>query len=159
MRKIIFFITIIAIVVAGCRKNKKECIGDKFQIQPFLERFGKFSCGNNDEEYTYIFSKKVQIDSLSPNCSYRQIAFPLEETDMRYIIMGKISYHIKDTFQTMIFKDTCLKTLTYEVNMIQRDTTKVSFYPLGATISMFCSVENVPSDYEVEVKYKYVPLE
>lgn len=77
---------------------------------------------------------------------------------MLYIIFGKLSYHLQDTFETKILKDNCSKKVIYEINMIQKDTTRVSFYPDGAIITNFCSVENIPADYQVEVKYKYVPL-
>ena len=160
MRKIIFFITIIAIVVAGCRKNKNECVGNAFGVNPFVERFYVFWCNNDDAEYTYIFTNKEQIDSLNPVCFFTApIAFPIDEKNMRYFILGRLSYYERDTFQTSILKDSCSKKLVYEVNMIQRDTAYYFPDQRGGILSMFCSVENVPSDYEVEVKYKYVPLE
>ena len=138
--------------------DKNNCKGLAFQINPFTQRFGKFSCGSNDYEYTYIFNSSKQIDSLVPTCRLRNTAFPIDETNMKYLILGRLSYYRGDTFQTNLLKDTCLKTLTYEVNMIQRDTTRPSFYPQGGVRSMYCAVENIPSDYKVEMKYKYVPL-
>ena len=83
------------------------------------------------------------------------MAFPVDETDFAYIMFGKMSYFRYDTFQTALFKDTCAKKLVYQVDMIQRDTTHRQF--VGA-LTMFCSVENIPADYQVEVKYTYVPL-
>ena len=44
----------------------------------------------------------------------------------------------------------------YSISLIQRDTTVLSNG--GAVKGIFCTVENIPADYEVEVKYKYVPL-
>lgn len=100
--------------------------------------------------------RKSQIDSLT-DCTFSPpVAFPVDETDFVYIMFGKMSYYYKDTFQTAVFKDTCLKKVTYEVNMIQRYKTLESNG--GGVRSMFCSLENIPADYQVEVKYKYVPL-
>jgi hypothetical protein len=155
MTKTITVFTLAIIMLYACRKKEDACKSVNVKINPFLERYSNFECQNNNE-YTYIFSSKSQIDSLSPTCSYRQIAFPIDETDMRYIIVGRISYHFKDTIQTIIMKDSCLKILTYEVNMVQRDT---SLWQFPGVMSMFCSVTNIPPDYQVEVKYKYVPLE
>ncbi len=155
--KIIFFITIIAFAVVGCRKNKEVCVGDAFGVNPFVERFFVFKCNNNDTEYTYTFTNREQIDSLKPVCFFTApIAFPVDETDMLYIALGKMSYHYSDTFKTNIIKDKCSKRVTYDVQMIQRDTTPFQF---PGIISMYCAVENIPADYQVEVKYKYVPLE
>jgi hypothetical protein len=74
-------------------------------------------------------------------------------------MVGKEFTHYSDTFQTRLLKDTCNKKLTYEISKIQRDTTKYCCpYGITAVTSMFCSVENIPSDYKVEINYKYVPL-
>ena len=142
-------------MIGGCCKDKKSCKGSAFQIHPFTERYAKFECQNNNE-YTYIFRNSKQIDSLQPTCSFAvPVAFPIDETDMVYIMFGKTAYHYRDTFQTNLLKDTCNKTLTYEVNMVQQDT---AFNTFPGVVSMFCSVQNIPADYKVEVKYKYVPL-
>ncbi|MFN8287799.1 MAG: hypothetical protein U0V74_13665 [Chitinophagales bacterium] len=99
--------------------------------------------------------KKAEIDSLA-DCTFSPpVPFPADETDFVYIMFGKMSYYRYDTFQTSLFKDTCSKKLTYQVNMIQRDTTHWQF---PGVMSMFCEVENIPADYQVEVKYQYVPL-
>jgi hypothetical protein len=143
-------------VGTGCCKDKKSCKGGEFQIHPFIERYAKFECQNNNE-YTYIFRNSKQIDSLQPTCSFAvPVAFPIDETNMIYFIIGKGSYHRRDTFNTSVVKDTCFKTLTYQVDMIQRDTATWEFP--GGVQSMFCAVQNIPADYKVEVKYKYVPL-
>ncbi len=74
-------------------------------------------------------------------------------------MFGKLSYHHKDTLVTNLLLDSCSKLLTYEVNMIQRDTTVLRCpYGISVVRSIFCSVEDILSDYQVEVKYKYVPL-
>lgn len=158
MRKTIIIIATICflIVLYSC---KKDCNNKTTPILPFIEKYGDFTCGGNLYEYEYIKRHKTQIDSLT-DCTFSPpMAFPLDETDMVYIMVGKLSYYSNDTFQTNLYKDTCAKKLTYELSMIQRDTIKVSFYPQGIARGMFCSIENIPADYEVEVKYKYVPLE
>ncbi len=147
---------LITFALWGCCKDKNDCKSENFQVQPFIERYYTFTCGGNLYEYEYIKRKKIQIDSLS-DCTFSPpVAFPIDETDMLYIMFGKMSYHYDDTFQTNLLKDTCLKKIIYEVNMIQRDTALWSNG--GGVLSMFCSVENIPADYQVEVKYKYVPL-
>ena len=155
MKNVIYIVlSSVLLVVSGCCKDKNDCKSENFQIQPFIEKYGDFWCTGN-EEYTYILRKKSQIDSLA-NCSFSPpVAFPIDETDIAYIMVGKIAYHYRDTFQTKLLKDSCQRTLTYEVNMIQQDTV---FNTFPGVVSMFCSVENIPADYQVEVKYKYVPL-
>lgn len=126
-----------------------------FIVSPFVEAYYTFTCGGNLYEYQYIMRKKSQIDSLT-DCTFSPpVAFPVDETDFAYIMLGKMSYHYGDTFQTSLFKDTCLRKVVYDVSMVQRDTALLQFP--GAR-SMFCAVENIPTDYTVEVKYKYVPL-
>jgi hypothetical protein len=156
-----FLLCCIGAFLAGCCKDKKDlCVGNSVSVNPFVERFYIFWCNNNDAEYTYTFTKSEQIDSLQPDCFFTApIAFPIDESSMRYFILGRISYHVKDTFQTTLLKDSCSKKLVYEVNMIQRDTAYYFADQRGGVLSMFCSVENIPPDYQVEVKYKYVPLE
>lgn len=161
-------VSVLAIVflflVTGCCKHKTDnvCKQSSIQLQPFVEKFGYFFCDSNDYEYTYVFTKKDQIDSLSPTCYMPwSVPYPVDETNMRYIILGRMSYHYRDSFAfTSLLVDTCNKKLVYEADMIQRDT---AFYccPYGAggILSMFCSVENIPADYQVEVKYKYVPIQ
>jgi len=82
--------------------------------------------------------------------------FPINEDSVVYIAIGKFSTYYKDTFETTIVKDVCEKKMFYNINMIQRDTVVLSNG--GAVKGIFCIVENIPADYEVEVKYKYVPL-
>jgi hypothetical protein len=148
--------------LAGCCKDKNgtSCKGDSFEIAPFLERYGYFTCGGNLYEYQYVMRKKAQIDSLS-DCTFSPpVPFPVDETDFVYIMLGKTFEYYKDTFQTTLWKDTCNKKLIYEVNRIQRDTARYCCpYGITAVSSMFCTVENIPADYEVEVKYKYVPIQ
>ncbi len=145
-------------LIAGCCKHKNEniCNTSTYALSPSLERYGYFSCGGNLYEYEYIKRKKAQIDSLF-DCTFSPpVPFPVDETDLVYIMFGKISYYRYDTFQTNLFKDTCSKKLTYQVDMIQRDTTHRQF---PGALSIFCSVENIPADYQVEVNYKYVPIQ
>lgn len=159
MRLASFYFVIILILV-GCCKDKNLCNKGVIEINPFIERYYYiFRCNNSNTEFTYIFNNSKQIDSLQPTCYFTTpIAFPINETNMKYFLVGKLSYHVKDTFQTTLLKDTCSKTLTYDVNMIQRDT--AYYFPdrRGGIIDIFCAVENIPADYKVEVKYKYVPL-
>lgn len=148
--------------ISGCCKDKKDTLCNSSQVsaKPFLEKYYVFTCGGNLYEYQYIMRRKSQIDSLT-DCTFSPpVAFPVDETNFVYIMVGKTFEFYKDTFQTSIWKDTCAKKLIYEVNRIQRDTTRYCC-PYGATAvsSMFCSVENIPPDYQVEVKYKYVPIE
>ena len=154
----VFLLIVFGIFFMGFHKdNKNECVGNAFGVNPFVERFFIFRCNNDDAEYTYIFTNKEQIDSLKPVCFFTApIAFPIDEANMLYMAVGRMSYHYNDTFQTNISKDTCSKLITYDVKMIQRDTTPFQF---PGIISMYCAVENIPSDYKVEIKYKYVPLE
>ncbi len=158
MRKnTIILLVLIPFVIAGCCKNKSEnlCIANEFQVSPFIEKYGYFTCGGNLYEYQYIMRSEAQIDSLF-DCNFSpSVPFPADETDFVYIMFGKMSYYRHDTFQTALLKDTCLKKLVYRVDMIQRDTTHRQF---PGVLSMFCEVENVPADYQVEVKYQYVPL-
>lgn len=158
MRNSFFLIVVALILIGGCCKEKDTCKENKIMLNAFAERYYYFKCNNNDE-YTFLFTKSSQIDSLQPTCFFLQpSAFPIDENGMRYILVGRLSYHNRDTFQTALSKDTCLKTVTYEVNMVQRD--KAYSFPdsIGAIQSMYCAVENIPADYKVEVKYKYVPL-
>ncbi|HRG88140.1 MAG TPA: hypothetical protein PLW44_03910 [Chitinophagales bacterium] len=153
----IVFCSICVFLIGGCCKDKtgNACNEAAFVVDPFLERYAYFTCGGNLYEYQYVMRRKAQIDSLS-DCNFSPpVPFPVNETDFIYIMFGKMSYFRYDTFQTILFKDTCLKKVTYQVDMIQHDTTHRQF---PGVISMFCSVENIPADYEVEVKYKYVPL-
>lgn len=161
MRKYLMFLglTSALLFVSGCCKEKNSCKSVVFQTTPFVERANKYRCNNGASEFTHIFSNSQQIEDLKPTCFFTApIAFPIDETNMRYFLVGRLSYHQKDTFQTVLLKDTCLKTLVYDVSMIQRDT--AYYFPdrKGGILSMFCAVENIPSDYKVEVKYKYVPL-
>ena len=160
MGKISYSIIMVVTIatIAGCHKgrNENECTGNTFAVQPFIEKYYDFTCGGNLYEYQYIFRKKEQIDSLS-DCTFSPpVAFLVDETDFVYIMLGKMSYYYNDTFQTTLLKDTCAKKLTYGVNMIQRTSTLESNG--GGVKSMFCSVANIPADYQVEVNYKYVPL-
>ncbi|OJV27192.1 MAG: hypothetical protein BGO32_04805 [Bacteroidetes bacterium 37-13] len=165
MRRLNLFLglTLLYLLFSGCKKDKcqkqNECKGTPYEISPFIERYGSIFCGVNDYEYTYIFRKRAQIDSISKCTFSPSPAFPIDESNMAYIMFGKLSYHYKDTLITNLVIDTCSKLLTYEVNMIQRDTT-VLCCPYGISVvrTIFCSVENIPADYQVEVKYKYVPL-
>jgi len=156
----VFLLFLTTIILLSCRKSKEECVDGKSSIQPFIEKVGSFTCGGNLYEYEYIKRNKSQIDSLT-DCTFSPpVAFPIDESDMVYIMVGKEFTHYGDTFQTQLWKDTCNKKLVYEVNKIQRDTTRYCCpYGVTAVTSMFCSVENIPADYQVEVKYKYVPLE
>lgn len=159
-KKTILFTFIATLFVASCCKKKPdvECIGGEQKIQPFIERFSDFWClGNN--EYTYILRTKDEIDSLA-DCNFSPpVPFPVDEESFVYLMVGRMSYHYRDTFQTSLLKDTCNKRLIYDVKMIQTDTAyNCCPYGTGGVLSMFCSVENIPADYEVEVKYTYVPL-
>ncbi|HWB64747.1 MAG TPA: hypothetical protein VG603_14625 [Chitinophagales bacterium] len=147
------------ILIAGCKhKTDTSCIPNTFSVNPFVERKSDFHCGSNNYDYTYIFRKKSEIDSLEPICSFSPpVPFPVDETDFVYIMFGKMSYFYKDSFQTILYKDTCLKKLTYDISMIQTHLDSLSNG--GGVLSLFCSVENIPADYQVEVKYKYVPLQ
>jgi len=159
MRVVIFAVSIFLITLAGCCKDKNLCKNEFLSIRPFIERFYIFWCNNNDVEYTYIFNNSQQIEDLRPTCFFiAPVAFPIDEKNMQYFLVGRLSYHQKDTFQTSLLKDTCSKTLVYDVSMIQRDT--AYYFPdrRGGILSMYCAVENIPADYKVEVKYKYVPL-
>lgn len=134
----------LSLFIPGCCKDKKECVGNKFSIPPFVEKFGSFTCGGNLYEYEYIKRRKSEIDSLT-DCTFSPpIAFPIDETDMVYIMYGKMSYYRYDTFQTTLLKDTCARKLVYQIDMLQRDTTHWQF---PGVMSMFCSVENIPADY------------
>jgi hypothetical protein len=154
-------VVISVIIISGCcKKQDTNCKIGSYSIQPFVQKIDAFQCNNGNNEYTYIVNSKAQIDSLAPTCFVTSsIAVPLDEMNMKYIVAGRLSYHHNDTFQTTLLKDTCLKTLTYEVDMIQRDTTHFCCpFGSGGVVSIFCSVQNIPADYKVEVKYKYVPL-
>lgn len=149
---------VILFLVTGCCKHRgheNPCVANQFNISAITERYSDFWCTGNDE-YTYVLRSKAQIDSLS-ECHFSPPApFPVDETDYVYIMFGKMSYYKYDTFNTALFKDTCSKKLVYQVDMIQRDTTHWQF---PGVMSMFCEVENIPADYQVEVKYKYVPIQ
>ncbi len=157
-------VVLLFMLLIGCKKDKcvkqTECKTARYTISPFAERYGSIFCGGNDYEYTFILRKKEQIDSITECTFSPSPAFPIEDSNMVYIMFGKLSYHHKDTLNTTLFIDTCQKLLTYEVAMIQQDTT-VLCCPYGISVvrSIFCSVENVPADYQVEVKYKYVPIQ
>jgi hypothetical protein len=158
MRIAIVFCSICFLLVAGCCKHKDEntCNSTQFHVSPFLERYGNFTCGGNLYEYQYVMQRKSQIDSLF-DCTFSPpVPFPVDETDFVYIMFGKMSYFYKDSFQTVLYKDTCLKKLTYDISLIQTHLDSLSNG--GGVLSLFCSVENIPADYQVEVKYKYVPL-
>jgi len=152
-------VLVLCFYTSGCCKHKSEdlCNPTTLTLEPFTEKRTVFQC-NSTGEYTYIFSKKEQIDSLDPTCFFiGSVPFPVDETNMVYLMVGRMSYYLKDTISlTELKKDSCQKRLTYEVNMIQRDTVFLSNG--GGIRSIFCSVENIPPDYQVEVKYKYVPL-
>ncbi len=148
------------LLVAGCCKHKNDtsCIANDTSILPFTEKRSNFHCGSNNYDYTYIYRKKSEIDSLEPVCSFSPpVPFPVDETDFVYIMFGKMSYFYKDSFQTALYKDTCLKKLTYDISMIQTHTDSLTNG--GGVLSIFCSAENIPADYQVEVKYKYVPIQ
>jgi hypothetical protein len=153
-------IVVVVLIIAGCCKEKKEniCKSNPTQIAPFFEKRSVYQC-NSTNEYTYILSKKEQIDSLHPTCFFiGSVPFPTDETNMAYVMVGRMSYYLKDTISfTELKKDTCKHILTYEVKMVQRDTALLSNG--GGIRSIFCSVENIPPDYQVEVKYRYVPIE
>lgn len=155
--KIILLSITILFLITGCCKRKTEnpCIATQFSVAPFVERYGTFWCGGNNE-YAYILRTESEIDSLS-GCSFSPpVPFPVDETNMVYIMFGKTAYHYRDTFQTSLFKDTCNKKLIYQVDMVQQDTAYNTF---PGVVSIFSEVENIPTDYQVEVKYKYVPIQ
>ena len=161
MRELIMTgIAAVVLVIAGCCKDKEEniCKSNPMQIVPFIEKRSVFQC-NNTNEYTYTLSKKEQIDSLQPTCFFvGSVPFPVDETNMFFLLIGRMSYYLKDTISfTELKKDTCQKKLTYVVDMVQRDTVLLSNG--GGIRSIFCVVENIPADYQVEIKYKYVPIE
>lgn len=145
------------LILSGCCKNKSDCKSGNLTLKPFLERIETFDCNNGESDYTYIFSNSKQIDSLQPTCFFTApVVFPLDESNMRYLLVGRFSAHYKDTLESTLYKDTCSKILTYDVRMIQRDT---ALWSNGGGIQhIFCSVQNIPPDYKVEVKYKYVQL-
>lgn len=144
------------LMLAGCCKEK-ACKEEQVETKPFVEKFAHFTCGGNLYEYQYVYRSKADIDTLS-DCTFTPpVAFAVDEKDFVYIMYGKMSYYYADTFQTFLQKDDCNKRIIYNVDMIQRDTTLWSNG--GGVLSMFCSVENIPADYEVEVKYKYVPIQ
>jgi len=151
------FFSLAIVLISGCCKHKTDtvCNSTPIQVQPFIEKSGIFFCGGNDYEYTYTARKKAGIDSLTA-CNFSPpVAFPVDETDMAYIMLGRMSYHYMDTLVAAnITKDTCLKKLTYEVNMIQKDTALWSNG--GGILNIFCEVENIPADYTIDIKYKYV---
>lgn len=144
--------------IVGCCKDKDMCKDTSFEVQPFFQTTTKYQCNGNDE-YTYIFRDKQQVDSLSPNCfAVGPIPYQVDDNEFVYIIIGRMSYHYNDTIgYTRLTKDSCSKKLTYEVEMIQKDTALWSNG--GGILPVYCSVENIPADYEVEVKYKYVPIQ
>ncbi|HRG88139.1 MAG TPA: hypothetical protein PLW44_03905 [Chitinophagales bacterium] len=149
-------ILICLFVIAGCCKDKGEdCVKGSEELTAFAEIFGGFYC-NGNTEYQYILRKKDEFTSLQPNCFFPGgMFFPINEDSVVYIAIGKMSTHRKDTFETTIVKDICNKKLVYNVSMIQNDTTLSNF---PGPLHMFCIVENIPADYQVEIKYKYVPL-
>jgi hypothetical protein len=154
----IMLVISLAIFVFGCRKDKDECKPNIFQVFPFQEKIEVFDCNNDETDYTYVFTKRDQIDSLNPICFFTApIAFPTDEYGMRYILLGRFSSYFRDTLTSTLYKDTCNKVLYYDVKMIQRDTALWSNG--GGLQHIFCSVSEIPADYQVEVKYKYVPLE
>jgi len=156
MRNLLIVLYIIILTLEGCCKEKHNCKNEPLNIKPFSEKLYIYWCNNGDGEHSYVFNNSSQIDSLKPTCFFTApVAFTIPEKNMKYFIIGKVSYHKRDTFYTSLEKDTCSKILTYKVDKIQRDTTKWEF---PGVQSVFCSVENIPSDYQVEVKYKYVPL-
>ncbi len=154
-------IVMVAVIffLSACCKHKQDdlCKQENHSTLPFVEKFNYVMCDDSSERL-YVLTRKSQIDSLEPHCVIPfPIAYPVDETDMAYIIFGKMSYYRRDTFETALYKDTCNKKLTYDVKMIQR--TDSSLGSFAWPLYMFCSVENIPADYTVEVKYKYVPIQ
>ncbi len=156
MKKVLI-VSIITLSLYSCCKHKHEetpCIGGSIKIMPFKEKFAGYWC-NDNEEFTYIFRRKIQIDSLEPNCSFIGTAvFPVDDIAMAYILLGRSTHYINDSFSTELYKDTCLKKLFYNVNFIQTDTV---YHSSTGIVPIYCFVENIPADYQVEIKYKYVP--
>lgn len=153
---IIFSMLSMNLLSSCCKHKTSDCYNSQIPTTPFYEYFQKFYC-NNNVEYEYVFRKKEQIDSLLPECfiASGNTSFPVDQNNMIIFAIGKLSQYHRDTFQTNFFKDTCGKKLTFNINMIQRDT--IPWQAPGAVVSMFSIVENIPADYQVEVKYKYVP--
>ncbi len=150
----------ILFLVTGCCKHKKEdvCNPTSISVTPFVQKIEVFDCNNGETDYTFVFAKSSQIDSLHPTCYFTApIAFPTDETNMRYFLLGRFSSHFHDTIISTLYIDSCARVLYYDVKMIQRDTALWSNG--GGLQHIFCSVENIPADYQVEVKYKYVPIQ
>lgn len=160
MKNIINYVGVIMLLfVAGCCKDKNppspECTSTSVEISPFAEKIVGFWC-NNNVEYEYVFRDRYLIDTLQPNCFFTgSTAFPIDNTTSVYILLGKPTHYNNDSFSTKLFIDTCLKKLTYDVNLIQTDTT---YYAQLSIAPIYCFAENIPADYQVEVRYKYVPL-
>ena len=151
---------LLIVTFAGCCKDKNEgrhrCNNLAFTVTPFIEYKNNFSC-NDTSKFIGIFRSKNQIDSLSPDCVFTSsVIFPVDQQEMLYLIYGRTSYYYSDTFITALLKDTCNKKLTYTIDIVQRDTNHLEFPGTGF---VFCEVENIPADYQVEVKYKYVPIQ
>lgn len=154
----IIFCELVLLLITGCCKHKTEsvCNANQFQINALREKYGSFTCGGNLYEYQYIMRRQAEIDSLF-DCHFAPpVPFPVDETNMIYIMVGRMAYHYRDTFQTTLFKDTCNKILVCQLDMVQQDT---AFNTFPGVVSIFSEVENIPADYQVEVKYKYVPIQ
>ena len=155
---LLIFTVFITMFFSSCKKCKDECVSNKILTKPFIEKYYIFTCGGNTYEYEYVYRRKSQIDSLTDCMFTSPVSFPIDESNFTYILVGRYGYYRNDTLHSVLYKDTCLKVLTYEISTIQRDTNRTSFYPQLVARSLFCAVENIPADYKVEVKYKYVPL-
>ena len=148
---VVFFLLII---FSCCKEKKKECYSSNQIVAPFAEYKGDFYC-NNNVEYNYIFKRKSQIDSLMPDCFITgTVAFPVDDNEVTYFVFGKLSSYQKDTFETQLLKDTCLKTLVYKINMVQRDSNLRS---VPGVLDILCEAQNIPSDYQVTVEYHHIP--
>ena len=155
MKKLILLLLIV-MSIGSCKKDKVSCDNTQVQIQPFVETTTNYQCNGNNE-YTYILRRQGQVDSLQPNCfATGPLAFPINDIDMVYIIVGRMSYYHNNILQTSLFRNSCAKKLIYNINMIQKTDTLESNG--GGILSVFCEVDSIPADYDVEVNYKYVPL-
>lgn len=146
---------VVSLIISSLLSCKKDCKSSDIETSPFVQRL--YYC-NDGIEHTYILRRQEDVESLEPNCYFPNSSiFPLDDTDMVYIIFGKMSYFHKDSFTTKLVRNTCQKTLTYEVKMIQRTKTELGEFAWPKYI--FCSVDSTPEDYDVIIDYEYVPLE
>jgi hypothetical protein len=157
MKKLKFIVLILIVAVTACKKEQPSCPSASKE-PTFYEAYGWVGRNNNSIPYEFVFFSRASFVSLVTLADYNvsgPLITPLEDSGYVYIISADTLFYYQDTIIGEAYRDSCQRTLTYNVKFIQR-TKALNQYP--GPVSVTAIIGNVSPDYKVTVKKERVKL-